>query len=364
MRAFILDIQQGFRFFISIQCLIFGFATFGQMQKQENLFYRFLKIDSENNPSLALELNSEKTVGFYITANDLYDILVINSESNFSVWIFGKLIINKTTRISFSKQTLEQYMDSGEVYVSVYAPKNLEGFSAVLTTYSDSILISQPDQSRIFTSNIVSINVVLLLWVLTILGFVRKFSSFELSGSFSIGRYRMRPSKNTGTSILSDLITFETFAIATILGFIYLLFKQFHELYYLPFQRIFYLWIYYSFFVFLTLALKYLILWVSAVLFNIRQIVKTQFGDFIRFFFVISLIAFLFYQILYWLGYGMLKSLPVGWEYYFLVMYMSFLFYYFFKMVSISSFRKLHIITYLCTTELIGAYLLSLILFR
>lgn len=364
MRAYILDIQRGFRFFITIQCLLLGFAAMGQIQKQENLLYRFLKIDNENNPSLALDLSSEKTVGFFISADDQYDSLVMYSETSFSVWIFGKLMIDKTDSLSFSKEFLDQYLDSGQVYVSIYAPKKLEGFSAFLISYNDSILTTQPDQSRVISTNIVSVNVILLLLVLTIVGFVRKFSSFELSGGFTIGRYRSRPGKSTGTSLLSDLITFETFSIACILGFIYLLFTQFHELYYLPFQRIFYLWSAYSMYVFLILAVKYLILWISAGLFNIRQIVKTQFGDFIRFFFVISLLAFLSYQILYWLGFGMLRSLPTGWEYYFLIMYISFLFYYFFKMVSISSFRKLHIITYLCTTELIGAYLLSLILFR
>lgn len=364
-----MGIQQFFRqglFLFSLYFLLVGQVALGQsadaMSVVEDLSLRLYKLDA-SQLSFSANLDQEKALGFYLTPADRFELLRICNSDRFSIWKDGQMIRDLSTCFSLSAADLGR----SELIDTVYFAMLSEGYFQDLEI---NLLASNVQEMQL--QNVASIRTSPLykewsIFMLFIIGGfaailrVQNVSLFDSLFRVSLGGTRdaemeaelnvdmlvsvlfvallttfniqlLRLTTSYAEAVTTAGLLYDTFLL-TLMGAAFLL-------------------------------LKFFLIAMLAGMNALSAIRGIQFVDFLKFFSVGGVVFFVLLQMWYWYGYSFKIASFWAFDNFYLILYSLFILYFYIKLVQVSAFKKLHIISYLCTTEFIGVFLLALIIYK
>lgn len=362
-----MDIQQ----FFSRQLLVLlfvcgGVSASGQsptpMNVVEDLSLRLYRLDS-SELSFSANLDQEDVLGFYITRSDRFDLLSICNTDSFTIWRQGQMIQDLTVCYQVSSELISTKSDTDTVYFTILSSGYFEGLDIKL-------LAERVDGMQL--QNIISLKhssaskewSILMLFVLGLFAvFIRNQNANLFSYLF---RINARPARDMELEVELDLnlllsICFVSLMSVVNIQFMHLLTSESSVVSTLSLLadtvRL-------TLLVALLLLLRFFLISVVSGLNMLAAVKGAQFMEFIKFFSIGGVLLWVTLQARYWLSYGYeFRSFWLSDNFY-LIIYSLFILYFYIGLVQRSSLKKLHIISYLCTTELIGIFLLALIIYK
>lgn len=335
-----------------------------QSRQYVDLSTDFIFIDREGKPSIALNTQNIKSLGFYLEQSRKFDSLILDGQNPFSVWINGQLIAEGSNSYALSKRDLSIEGQMNLVYISVFSDKSLHLFSAKLLSLGAATLKPFENQNRYQTDQVVS------LFVVSMLVFVFGYSFAGRSTGLGLGkllfvdnRYRQ---SNVSLQQSGELISIGVSAlfVSLLMGYLHLLYVHGDDLYFDRFLVIVTSWVYYTVISFAILIAKYVIILTVSRLFHIQSVKDMQFGNFLNFLLIALGMTTFIIQVKFWSNYSADFGNLESFQFFYIVSYSLFLFYMFIKLITVTSFRKLHIIAYLCATEIVWAFALAILYFK
>lgn len=355
-QKYILDIQLYFRSCIFLIVAIAGYAVTGQDLSTPNM----VTIDNEGRVSITFSPQNHDLLGLFYYRDQRILGIEVSADNNFSIWKNGILLTPETKSRKF---TTDQLLSGEEdtVFLAFHARSNFENFKSRFITEAE---IRQEEKNPIFVrSTIFSKNA----FVLFTLAFILLIGSYKYLSSVSLLEYfrkiffkRMRIYSGFEEARLR---IHELIIISLSVGISMWQIKGNHDQvigYELSTQI--YDVLLYSGYTLLFLAGKFVLLRSIARLNGLEKFETVQFIDFTKFYLILSLIlnAILFF--LYWMGDVGEYSISANWEYFYPITYLIFIVFYFFKLSNVLPRKKLLLISYLCTTEILGAFIVSIVL--
>ena len=351
-----MDIQLYFRSCIFLIVAIAGYAVTGQDLSTPNM----VTIDNEGRVSITFSPQNHDLLGLFYYRDQRILGIEVSADNNFSIWKNGILLTPETKSRKF---TTDQLLSGEEdtVFLAFHARSNFENFKSRFITEAE---IRQEEKNPIFVrSTIFSKNA----FVLFTLAFILLIGSYKYLSSVSLLEYfrkiffkRMRIYSGFEEARLR---IHELIIISLSVGISMWQIKGNHDQvigYELSTQI--YDVLLYSGYTLLFLAGKFVLLRSIARLNGLEKFETVQFIDFTKFYLILSLIlnAILFF--LYWMGDVGEYSISANWEYFYPITYLIFIVFYFFKLSNVLPRKKLLLISYLCTTEILGAFIVSIVL--
>jgi hypothetical protein len=306
----------------------------------EDLELRFLALPGESN------IYGEDLAGFFLDRNETFDYLRICQKEKLNLWVNGQLAFPDYNCSLLSRQQLWADQENDSLYL-VLDGLSSEISAELLSTSGLMVgdLMLKPERKAISKDVLVIVSLVLLAFAVLI-----KLSgrSFNLSIAFSM--------QAEGVSAY-QLVLEGTF-LSLIFGANYWIMKS--GLNSLSIFEGLMEWLTGAFLVLLLLVAKYLLIVMMVNLNAFRGLTMIQMIAFVRFFILFSLILFGAFFVKFWMTFYQEWTLAGWWNYYYLALYGVFVVLFFFNLYGNITRKKLHIFSYLCTTEFFMAYILSL----
>ena len=361
-----MGIRQFSNFFI-ITFLAIGTAKFAKAQSNglstvENLNLRLYEY-ADDNLSFSSNINEASVLGFYLTTLDEFEYLSICNSDSFSIWKSGQMIKDYNLCWEQVRSSIMQQDQEDTVYLTLMSKGNFSNLSINLLAENISTITvdNLPEARKIHYFQ---------EWAIFMLSLIGLFTALIRITNPSLFVYL---TKVRWVTTREDEIEFE-FNIDMILAIIFVsLITVFNyqliihwnsdqEILSTGFLLLESIW--YVILLALFFLAKYFFIYLMAKINALAAIVGTQFIEFIKFFSVAGLLFVLLMQAWYWLGYY--TDFKSGWiiENFYLLVYSLFIGYFFLKLAQQTHYKKLHIISYLCTTEFIGVFLLALIIYK
>jgi hypothetical protein len=352
MRAFLL-----FVFYIA-SCLS---VSADSLSLGEDLKLRLVSVEKENEVAFITDYSSSSTIGIYLYRSESFDFFRFCDDNEFSVWSNGGLLQGDGNCFQISYESLfdEGVMDT--LFLSFYSKSRFlapttglysKAKNDVNLKYEVKSRLKQTAQGWLQTSIIILI----CLFALMKLLLPAQFAYFLTVGGLS-ERSEGRIAEVNLDSFLS--IIFLSFLVS----FNYLFVKLFQGQYSGETTlSLHWTWLKLGWVVFLAIVLKYLVIMALARLNAFKKIGVDQVLEFVRFMSLASLVLMIGLQLVYWLRFYSTLEFGNFVGYFYLIVYILHLVYLFVKISSATRAKKLHIISYLCTTEFIGAFLIALII--
>tara|TARA_X000001036_G_scaffold113836_1_gene106814 strand:+ start:6076 stop:7101 length:1026 start_codon:yes stop_codon:yes gene_type:complete len=123
-------------------------------------------------------------------------------------------------------------------------------------------------------------------------------------------------------------------------------------------------WLIYSLYAFGLLLIKYIMVYIFGYIHQLKPLSHYQFSAFINFTMATCLIFLIFVNTNLWFSFYEPNALTDFWNYYFLGAIILFYIYLFFYMSFKKEGRNFHIISYLCSTEILGIFYIAIILIK
>jgi hypothetical protein len=346
-------------FFIAV--VLSSISLHGQTRVDANS-PKLLTIGDENDIELTLDPNQHRLLGIFLGRDSLISSLEVSDSRPFSVWVDGRLYEDDSTYHSLSLTEISDFSDKADTaFVSFYSTTRFQNFeSRYVYRSTDNQLADSSIQfkkevknRRLFTY--------FFIFFLLLIGFFRYTSPSGFFLYFSKVFFR---SIRVSTFDEDDSITVFEALIASCLVALAIWHILDGETPYLPgYERTqFFRFLFYTGMVSLFFIGKFLLLRFIAYLNGLGTIYRVQFVDFLKFILVSSIFLNVVFFALYWLDSTPEEYLSNSWRYLYPLLYLFFIGYYFFKLSAAVPGKKLLIISYLCTTEIVGAYIISSIL--
>jgi hypothetical protein len=328
----------------------------------EDLSLRLLQLDKSDELVLNTDISESGVLGFYVEMAEPFDQLKLCGSVPFSVWLDGRLIVSQSKCVAFEKASLFAE-EKNAIFFTIVSDKQFSNLQAMLLSFRsyDFELTNLPTERK--THDFQEWLIIALLIISLGAGIIKLLSPALFKLLFTVNLGASRKDGLIGEFSLETLLG--TVFVSLMVAFVYAgasLMEDDTEA--ISNWLIFANWLKIAFYVLVGMLIKYVLLSVIAWLNDIPGVVNLQFHDFLKFFSVSSLLLMIILGLYYWLGYygefHVLKIVTNVW----VVVYLIFMIYLFIKLDSWTHCKKLHIISYLCTTEFIGAFLIALIIYK
>ncbi len=361
---FTLGTFRGFR--LAIVSWVLSFSVFGQQENvevAEDLTLRMIDISNSTELKAVVEFSEADLVGFFISKSENFDQLQVCTDSEFRVWVQNRLQFADTKCWEINQDRLFSLSSSDSVYIVLQTDEDFESLNA--HTFRQKT--QRPELSSVILPKLNqssgSFIIIIFLASMLIFGTIRNSFPNVYQDIFTINPFgRISGSRQDGVDFGIILLSF---FISLLCAFAYWYLRDFSSNYYLDsftgnLGRI----LFYTGIVMISLLIKYYFVSLVSRLTGFKGIAYSQMYDFLRFFALLSLLfAFLIFG-KFWFSQSPKDLSGWFWSYYFVTGYLLFVVYYFYKIGVQMHHRKLHIISYLCTTEILGAVLIALIFTR
>lgn len=323
---------------------------------------KLLTVKEGNDIELTLDPNHQGLLGIFLGQDSLIKSLEVRDVIPFSVWVDGRLYADDSTYHNLNLKSIADFTTGKDTaFVSFYSSSSFRNFeSRYVYNVEESQLTNTSVQFRKETKNRRLFTYFFIVFLLLV-GLFRYTSPSGFFLYFSKVFFR---SIRVSTFDEEDSITIFEAAIASFLVALALWHMLDGETPYLPgYERTQVLrFLYYGGMVSLFFMAKFLLLRFIAYLNGLGTIYKVQFVDFLKYILVTSIFLNVIFFTLYWLDPSPEEYMSSTWRYLYPALYVFFVAYYFFKLSAAVPGKKLLIISYLCTTEIVGAYIISSIL--
>ncbi len=355
-----MDIARLFRiFFLILLIPVFTSAQEVANRQIDDLTFRLLSVQSKNDVSLATDLNNLQVIGLFVTEAEPFKYLEICNQQPFNVWIEDQMHFEQKDCWRISRNELFEISPNDSVFISLQTAGSFNTIKAGTygnVTANPTIINQILPRGSDYSSNLV---IIFFLSVLAVFGVVKneyRRSFFGILGGSLRINPRIEQEEIDFGSIVLILFT------SLLISFAYWYIQVYSSAFYidnLPMNLI-----QVGRFLIITLiafAAKFIFIRIIAQLNGFRNIAWEQLIEFVRYSSVLASILIIIVLVKFW-G-GDLDSRASGWfwQFYFVAAYIGFIIYYYFKLGVNSNYRKLHIISYLCTTEILGATIIALI---
>lgn len=328
----------------------------------EDLSLRLYKLDNKDL-TFSADLSKEDALGFYLTSTDRFDVLQMCSVNSFTVWQDGKMIHDQSVCLDLSNQEIVLNSLVDTTYFALVTNGSFQGLEVNL--FADRAELMRLENLPIDRAerqiNEWTVVVLFIIGVLAVAIRHQNHALFSFLSTVRIGRIR---NEEIDVEFNLDILISIVF-VSLVSSYNYQMLSQMSSngeivsYWMLVFETL-----KLTFFLSLVLVTKYILISALARINALSIIIGTQFIDFIKFFSISGLVFFVILQLRFWLGYyADIQSFWV-FENYYLLVYALFIFYFFFKLTQVTQYKKLHIISYLCTTEFVGVFLLALIIYK
>ena len=329
----------------------------------EDLSLRFLQLDRADELVLTTDIKASSTIGFYVSANESFDKITICDSVPFSVWIEGLLVQQNSQCFERSRQQLFENRRAETLFITLVSSSNFNSLKADLLA-SDSRFM---ELRNLPTDREIHHFQEWLIISLLILGFsaglIRIFMPSLFQLLFGFGSSPSRQNEFAVEFSFESLVG--SLFVSLLVGFIYQSAGLMENDSEIISNKLLYLdWLEASALVFVGLMLKYLLLSLVAWLNAISGVVNLQYHDFIKFFSLTSLSLLIVVGSYYWIAYYGEFHIQSFVTNSLIIVYMVYMIYLFQRLLVWTHCKKLHIISYLCTTEFIGAFLIALIIYK
>jgi hypothetical protein len=330
----------------------------------EDLTLRFFIVEKDGSISVATDYPSYQTLGIFITSQELYDGIYLCNEDPFNIWINGRMYHHDVECEEYSKATFFSNTENDTLFITLNTKGDFGDIVAY--TYNNNIQASVstspvvPKSKNNYRSFVIVASVtIIFLW-----GILRLYFSTLFNSLFKINLFRrVRRSESSGAFDYSMAIL--VLLLSLMGSFSYWLIdirtNQTEGYFLIDHLSI---WIRNAMVVFVLIVLKYLVIRLVSNLNSLQGIAFTQISDFIKFFSIASLLVVIVLSGQFWFNYYEMSLPGVFWIYYFEIVYILFILYLFYKIGLSVRYRNLHIISYLCTTEITGALIVALVFIK
>ncbi|MFY0687718.1 MAG: DUF4271 domain-containing protein [Cyclobacteriaceae bacterium] len=316
---------------------------------------------SNGEASLVVNPAEYTTIGFFLERTDEFDHVEVCNNTDFSVWFNGQLKFPSVECFSLRKTEIFGAKDPDIIYVSLYCETNFEMIDARLYRQGlESVAVTYPILERSVSGHH-DFYIVALLLFLMFLGYVRWFHFGAFSAVFSLQLFRrnlreyFQQKLEVNTSMIVQMVM-----LSMLVAFSYWFAnKGTTNTSGLLISLI--SWLKYTGIIMGVLLLKLYFVQLISKLNSFESITQSQLGEFVRLALHASMLHALILQLNFWLfPEWQLENTFLVTSYY-LLFYLVFVVKYFIQVTSNTRYKKLHIFSYLCTTEILGAFLVALI---
>lgn len=329
----------------------------------ENLTLRFLRLGQTGELVLNTEITQSNAIGCYISEKEDFDRLFISDNTNFSIWIDGQLIQSNEKTFNITKESLFEGARNDTKFISVVSTNPFSNLTAyLLAADSKKIgLINLPiSKKEHYFQDWLIISVLILL---ASVGTMRIWMPSMFRFLFTMDSLATREENVASEFNFESLLS--TLFVSLAIGFLFntaTLMDSDKEI--ISNAYLYLDWFKSSFVIFFALLAKYILLTIVAWLNAISKVVNIQYHTFLKAYVIGALVLILISLAHYWTSYYSGFHI-FGWVSRSLfVIYFIYLIYLFQKLLASTHCKKLHIISYLCTTEFIGAFLIALIIYK
>lgn len=355
IQKFTLDIPRFFSVFILL-CTGFSSQSLAQSSPSPNL----VTIDSKGRVSITLSPQDHNLLGLFFYKDPQIIGIEVSAANDFSVWKNGVLWSSDSNYHLFTANNLLTEQDT--VFLAFHSRTKFEDFHCqYLMRFEE--LNNSFENSVSLRSSLVSKNSFILFTLVFILligtyKFVSSASLLEYFRKIFFKRIRVYSGFDDARITLPELaITSLSVGISIwhikgnhqlIIGYEFS--DQVRDV------------LLYSVYVLIFLAGKFFLVRIISKLNGLEKFEVIQFIDFTKYYLMLSLFLNTALFSIFWFGDLREYSISKTWEYFYPVTYLIFILYYFFKLSSVLPRKKLLLISYLCTTEILGAFIVSTVL--
>lgn len=348
-----------FRFLILAALCCTGTVGYGQDDISEDVRMKFLSVDQSGTAQVVDDPASANSIGIFLYGyEDFLNLRLINRQA-FDVWINGRMFFSGRFDLVLPKQEIFRMANSDTAYVSLHARNAFSELDAriyydelepIALVYPIGTRQAKSHQSMMITATIV---------FGIVLGVFRIVTSAGLNIQGLLRSTGMFRSHDVNTRELTPVKFIETLLGAVLIGFaMWFLFGFDQEA---TLVRSLLTWAQYIFIIGIGLFAKYFFIRAISALYGLSQISVQQFTDFVRVTLLSAIALTVIFLAAYWFGFYKEVSFGVVWKYYFLFVQLAFLIYFFLRVTVGTTVKKLSIFSYLCTTEILGAFIVALI---
>ncbi len=329
--------------------------------QKDDLTLRFISVSPEGNASMVSDYSNFSTLGFFIRKTENFDIMKICNGDFFNVWFNSRLYFTDQTCLELGKDDIFQKVESDSVYIVINTDGDFNELEAeTLTNDFDRAIIYYPINSR-YSDESRSTLITISLSLILIFGLLKYYLYAFFSDLFKASLFR-RISSRERTDEFDQNILIGSLILSLAGSYCYWYVNDLSN----PAFNMDYLpsilrWLLYAVIIFLALVFKYFFINLIAKLNSFRNLAYIQIYDFLKFFTLISVIFSSIFVAKFWLDFLNTEADHWLWRNFYLLAYIVFLLYYFYKMSFELKYKKLHIISYLCTTEILGVLIIAII---
>ncbi len=351
-----------FFFFIVFLGSMIAFSR-GHSVITKNISDQFIWTDEDEDTITPIS-GIDASAYLVLSNNLIFRELLIENSQPMTVWINNRLAVSNMNSciISIGQIYTDDDQDSVILIVEgIQKTRDLKGYLVDLNTISVSKDLIEAKKTNIQYDFLV-IQVLVLLFVG---GLMRRFDLPFLSSLAT--RPILFPFRGVGSNFTFKenykLILRVSF-LSIFLGISYWFLENYQPVQNFSLARNLVSWLIYSFYAFGLLLIKYIIVITFGYLHQLKPLSHYQFSAFVNFITGASLFFLIYVNIHLWFLYYEPNVLPKFWNYYFLGAIILFYIYFFFYMSFQKETRKLHIILYLCSTEILGIFYIAIILIK
>lgn len=326
----------------------------------EDLSLKWMKIESDGSINQNLDEGREDNSGFFIFNDGRAQLLKICGKQEIYIWVDGRLYSQAPSPCeAMELQDLFAFAGKDTLFVSVSA-FDQGNFEATLMAVESPLMLTQENLKRAQDRS--THNFVIIFMLLMILHFVmlRSNAILLLTRLRNYFRASVYNEAASSTSFFSQegVVALVTAGILVAFDVTYLSIfgVEIIPSAFTSFWGVSLAW-FNVFLVFVALVvLKYLGLYLFSTLFSFSNLRNIQHLAYLDFLVMISGFLSILFLTQYWLDFYPSRVISDGWRYYFPIFVLVFGLILFVKLTGFGLSKKLHIISYLCTTELIPAY--------
>ncbi len=351
------------RIFAFVSSLLFSYYTFGQddLIEKEDLSIRFISVSTSNDINIVTDFFAHKNIGLFLDSQEDYDVIKICNGDPFNVWLNSRLHFTNLLCLEMTKTDLLQITKSDSIYLALSTDGDFRSISAILFDNDfDRTIISNPIEPRV-GPDLNSLFIIVFLVQVLLVGYLKYYLPATFDDLFKVSIFR----KSTSTERTNEFdltLVILSVILSSLSGFAFWYINDFsNPNYYGDLNMSLLGWLGYSAVILGALIFKYFLISAITRLNSFRNLAYTQVYDFLRFFTTLSLLLVAIFFGKYWLDIFGKSAGSWIWKHYYFIAYVVFLIYYYYKIGLNLRYKKLHIISYLCTTEILGAVIIALI---
>lgn len=339
--------------------LLQAFMLAGQAS-EEDLTLRFLTTDSDGAIHIATNYKDYSTIGIFLTENEKFDELEICNDDQFNIWMNNRLRFDNKSCFRISKDSL--FLLAGKD--SLFLVLNTKGDfrSVIAKAKSENFTLSAFDNliTPKWQAAEGDLMILMLLTNIILFGILRRGYPRLYKELFN-GPYLGIQTQFRQTQI-EPLKIFLTLFVSVLAGSCIWYVRDYSSpTHVFDFYPDLFAWFRYILLVVIFVGLKYVFIQIVSGLNSFKILPEFQIYDFLRISALFMLVLFVFINVEYWVGHAIIEERGLAWGHYFTVANTVFLLYFFYQSAFSLKYSKLHIFSYLCTTEILGAVLIAII---